>query len=215
LSSSASKSPALLAYIAALNNVDAVALLSTGKVRARLDPAITAKKGIERHHLFPRAYLRKQKVAGTKQINQIANMALVEWHDNIAISDHPPSLYSPLFRCPVCGATRDARAGHNRSGAVHAGGLLRRRHLRRVLGDPPPAAVDNRGVAACPPTSDLHELGGPGLGDARARRTLLAQYVVPAEYCVRAGRRRSRVVATILVHCHGVLRVHLALVTAR
>jgi hypothetical protein len=62
------------AYIAALNIVDANALLSTGKVRARLDPAVTAKKGIERHHLFPRAYLRKQKMTGTKQINQIANM---------------------------------------------------------------------------------------------------------------------------------------------
>ncbi|GIF04595.1 GmrSD restriction endonuclease domain-containing protein [Actinoplanes siamensis] len=95
LSSSASKSPALLAYIAALNIVDADALLSTGKVRARLDPAVTAKKGIERHHLFPRAYLRKLKIAGTKQINQIANMALVEWYDNIAISDQPPSVYWP------------------------------------------------------------------------------------------------------------------------
>jgi len=91
LASSASKSPALLAYIAALNIVDADALLSTAKVRARLDPAVTAKKGIERHHLFPRAYLRRQKVTGTKQINQIANMALVEWHDNIAISDPPPA----------------------------------------------------------------------------------------------------------------------------
>ncbi len=95
LASSASKSPALLAYIAALNIVDADALLSTGKVRARLDPAVTAKKGIERHHLYPRAYLRKQKITGTKQINQIANMALVEWHDNIAISDLPPATYWP------------------------------------------------------------------------------------------------------------------------
>jgi hypothetical protein len=95
LASSASKSPALLAYITALNIVDADALLSTAKVRARLDPAVTAKKGIERHHLFPRAYLRKQKVTGTKQINQIASMALVEWHDNIAISDLPPATYWP------------------------------------------------------------------------------------------------------------------------
>jgi hypothetical protein len=46
LATSASKSPALLAYIAALNILDADALLSTGKVRGRLDPAITAKKGI-------------------------------------------------------------------------------------------------------------------------------------------------------------------------
>jgi hypothetical protein len=96
LATSASKSPALLAYIAALNIHDSDALLSTGKVRARLDPAITAKKGIERHHIFPRAYLRSElRIADNKEINQIANMALVEWADNIAISDDPPSVYWP------------------------------------------------------------------------------------------------------------------------
>ena len=96
LATSASKSPALLAYIAALNILDADALLSTGKVRARLDPAITAKKGIERHHIFPRAYLRSElKITDNREINQIANMALVEWADNIAISDDPPGVYWP------------------------------------------------------------------------------------------------------------------------
>ena len=44
LATSASKSPALLAYIAALNILDADPLLSTGKVRSRLDPAITARR---------------------------------------------------------------------------------------------------------------------------------------------------------------------------
>jgi hypothetical protein len=96
LATSAAKSPALLAYIAALNILDADALLSTGKVRARLDPAITAKKGIERHHIFPRAYLKSVlKVKGNKDINQIANMALVEWADNLAISDAAPETYWP------------------------------------------------------------------------------------------------------------------------
>jgi len=96
LATSASKSPALLAYIAALNILDADALLSTGKVRSRLDPAITAKKGIERHHIFPRAYLSAVlKVTDNKEINQIGNMALVEWADNIAISDDPPPVYWP------------------------------------------------------------------------------------------------------------------------
>jgi len=96
LATSASKSPALLAYIAALNILDADALLSTGKVRARLDPAITAKKGIERHHIFPRAYLRSElKITDNREINQIANMALVEWADNIAISDDAPDVYWP------------------------------------------------------------------------------------------------------------------------
>jgi hypothetical protein len=96
LATSASKSPALLAYIAALNILDADALLSTGKVRGRLDPAITAKKGIERHHIFPRAYLRTElKITDNREINQIANMALVEWADNIAISDDAPEVYWP------------------------------------------------------------------------------------------------------------------------
>jgi hypothetical protein len=94
LSTSAAKSPALLAYIAALNILDADALLSNTKVRSRLDPAITMKKGIERHHLFPRAYLRTQlKITDNREINQIANMTLVEWADNIAISDDAPSRY--------------------------------------------------------------------------------------------------------------------------
>ncbi|MDX3235253.1 DUF262 domain-containing protein [Streptomyces sp. ME03-5709C] len=93
LDTAASKSPALMAYIAALNILDADALLSTGKVRARLDPAVIAKKSIERHHLFPRNYLKRTGVEDVQRINQIANMALVEWHDNIAISDKPPAEY--------------------------------------------------------------------------------------------------------------------------
>ena len=54
------------------------------------------KKGIERHHIFPRAYLQSRlNITDTKEINQIANMALVEWADNIAISDDAPALYWP------------------------------------------------------------------------------------------------------------------------
>jgi hypothetical protein len=85
-----------MAYIAALNILDAEALLSTGKVRSGLDPAIIARKGIERHHLFPPNHLRHSLgIKDTRQINQIANMALVEWCDNIAISDLPPAQYWP------------------------------------------------------------------------------------------------------------------------
>lgn len=96
LATSASKSPALLAYIAALNIHDADVLLSTSKVRSRLDPAITLKKGIERHHLFPKGYLKAAlSITDTKRINQIANFALVDWSDNIAISDLAPAAYWP------------------------------------------------------------------------------------------------------------------------
>lgn len=96
LATSASKSPALLAYIAALNILDADILLSTSKVRSRLDPAITLKKGIERHHLFPKGYLKATLgISDVKRINQIANFALVDWVENIAISDLAPSAYWP------------------------------------------------------------------------------------------------------------------------
>jgi hypothetical protein len=96
LATSASKSPALLAYIAALNILDADVLLSTSKVRSRLDPAITLKKGIERHHLFPKGYLKSVLgISDIKRVNQIANFALVDWVENIAISDHAPSAYWP------------------------------------------------------------------------------------------------------------------------
>ena len=44
LATSASKSPSLMAYIAALNILDAELSLSTGKVRARLDPASRRRK---------------------------------------------------------------------------------------------------------------------------------------------------------------------------
>lgn len=94
LATSAAKSPALLAYIAALNVHDADILLSSSKVRSRLDPAITLKKGIERHHLFPKGYLKSVLgITDTKRVNQIANFALVDWSDNIAISDLAPAHY--------------------------------------------------------------------------------------------------------------------------
>lgn len=95
LGTAAAKSPALLAYFAGLNILDADALLSSGKVRDRLDPAVTAKKGIERHHLFPKEYLKRIGIKDFRQINQIGNMALVEWSDNIAISDAMPNEYWP------------------------------------------------------------------------------------------------------------------------
>ncbi len=96
LNTSASRSPALFGYIAALNILDADALLATASVRSWLDPALLARKGIERHHLFPKEYLSKKLgISSPRQVNQIANFALVEWSDNIAISDKSPTVYWP------------------------------------------------------------------------------------------------------------------------
>jgi hypothetical protein len=98
LATSSPRSPALFAYYAALNLLDAQVLFSKMKVTDLLDPSIKAKKSaLERHHLFPRRYLKKAGIAERREINQIANYALVEWSDNITISDLPPSDYAPEY----------------------------------------------------------------------------------------------------------------------
>lgn len=95
LDSSSSRSPALFAYWAALNILDADALFSDVRVRDLIDRQATAKKGIERHHLFPRAYLRDKGVTTTSTINAIANLAFVDWPENNGISDAAPQDYWP------------------------------------------------------------------------------------------------------------------------
>lgn len=99
LATSSPKSPALFAYYAALNILNADVLFSKLKVSELLKAEIQAKKkAVERHHLFPRAYLERIGVTDRAKINQIANFALVEWPDNIDISDAPPNEYFPRLR---------------------------------------------------------------------------------------------------------------------
>lgn len=88
--------PAYTAYLAALTILDAEALLSTLSVKDWIDPNRSPVKGVEKHHLFPKHYLKdKLGYSTTRQINQVANQALVEWSDNIDISDRAPSTYWP------------------------------------------------------------------------------------------------------------------------
>ncbi|OIO95734.1 MAG: hypothetical protein AUK03_05040 [Anaerolineae bacterium CG2_30_64_16] len=98
LTISGARVPALFAYYAALNLLDARVLFSKVKVADLLDPAAHAKKSaLERHHLFPRKYLAKLGISEQPQQNQLANFALVEWQDNIEISDTAPATYLPKY----------------------------------------------------------------------------------------------------------------------
>ncbi|MEZ4680540.1 MAG: DUF262 domain-containing protein [Caldilineaceae bacterium] len=98
LATSSPRSPSLFAYLAALNLLDARVLFSQMKVAELIDRALRGKKAaLERHHLFPRAYLRRIGITETREINQIANYALVEWKDNIDIKDAPPATYLPKY----------------------------------------------------------------------------------------------------------------------
>jgi hypothetical protein len=102
LATSASTSPSLYAYYASLYVLGANGLFSKLKVSELLQDGLRSKKSaLERHHLFPKAWLHKQGIVEQRDTNQIANYALVEWSDNIAISDTPPAAYLPqyLARC--------------------------------------------------------------------------------------------------------------------
>ena len=94
LATSAGRSPALFGFYAAQTLLGAQALFSQSPVVDLLDPpAQGQKRALERHHLFPKQYLKKQGIESVRDINQIANYALVEWDDNISISDAPPTQY--------------------------------------------------------------------------------------------------------------------------
>ncbi len=91
-------SPYLFGYHAALNLLGATALFSGVKISEILDPAVSSRRSlIERHHLFPKSYLRSVGINGIYSINQIANYAFLEWDDNNKISDKPPSQYFPQY----------------------------------------------------------------------------------------------------------------------
>ncbi len=97
LANTSSTSPTLYAYYASLYIHDAYGLFSKLKIKDLLQEGIRAKKSaVERHHLFPKAWLINNGFPDQRDTNQIANYALVEWSDNIYISDSHPAEYLPL-----------------------------------------------------------------------------------------------------------------------
>lgn len=98
LATSTGRSPALFGFYAAQALLGARALFSKSAVADLLDPpAQGQKKALERHHLFPKQYLKTLGIEGVRDTNQIANYALVEWDDNIGISDDAPAKYWPVY----------------------------------------------------------------------------------------------------------------------
>lgn len=96
LATAAPLSPSMFAYFASLVLLEAQALFSEQKVADLLDAAIQApRSALERHHLFPKNYLKKLGITEIRETNQIANYALAEWRDNDWIGDLAPSEYLP------------------------------------------------------------------------------------------------------------------------
>ena len=86
------------AYVASLNITNAKILFSKSNllVSKLFEPGTDGKrKSLEKHHLFPKAYLKKQGYADSK-INQMANYAFIDWKDNMEILDEAPETYYPV-----------------------------------------------------------------------------------------------------------------------
>lgn len=96
LETTAARSPTLYAYYAALSLLKARILFSPMAVSELLDPAVRGDRlAVERHHLFPVAYLKGIGIDASREVDQIANYAMVEWPENAAIGALPPSEYAP------------------------------------------------------------------------------------------------------------------------
>ncbi|WP_137893530.1 DUF262 domain-containing protein [Ramlibacter sp. 2FC] len=112
LATAAGRSPALFGFYAAKTLLGARALFSKSPVSDLLDPpAQGQKRALERHHLFPKKYLKTLGIEGVRDTNQIANYTLVEWDDNIAISDDAPTTYWPKYAQRFTSAELDEMCG--------------------------------------------------------------------------------------------------------
>ncbi len=98
LVSGAARNPAMFAYYAALNILGAKVLFSNLTTTQLIENGVRENRAaLERHHLFPRKYLKRIGIEDSAEINQVANYALVEWSDNNDISDKAPNEYLPAY----------------------------------------------------------------------------------------------------------------------
>lgn len=104
LANSAPRNPSWFGYCAALNILDAKVLFSSLHTRELFSPTANGtKNALERHHLFPKAYLAEIGINDDRDRNQQGNFAFIEWNDNIEILDTSPAEYmkDQLAKIPV------------------------------------------------------------------------------------------------------------------
>lgn len=99
LATSSARSPSLFAYYASLNLLDARVLFSKMKISELLDPSIKAKKSaIERHHLYPKKYLKS--LVSLKPVIQ-TKLQIMPWSNGGIILTFlispPQSIFQNIF----------------------------------------------------------------------------------------------------------------------
>ncbi len=105
---SSRSNPAESTYIASKIFEDNNVLFSEIKLKDYLSPLINSpKKQVEKHHIFPKNYLKTSMNLKQVDFNQIANMIYIDYHVNIRISDMPPYEYWKLVLNECSDNTRD------------------------------------------------------------------------------------------------------------
>ena len=94
LNSSASTSAVWNTYLAALNILNVKVLFSDLYYNQLLTGDYNGTRtALEKHHLFPKAFLERIGIKDDRDRNQIANFAYIEWGDNMTVGDDAPSEY--------------------------------------------------------------------------------------------------------------------------
>ena len=99
LHSSSAISPSWYAYLASINVLGYPMLFSTIPLSNYwITGASGKKKAIDKHHIFPKNYLKNIGFESDRDRNQIANFTYLDYNTNIEIKDNPPSDYVQQFR---------------------------------------------------------------------------------------------------------------------
>ena len=94
-----SRAPMALAFRAAQVVLGSRALFSDQLLQNLLNPpGQGGRSASEMHHLFPKAWLQANGVEDRRRINQVANLADVNWHDNSVAGRENPAKYVPRLR---------------------------------------------------------------------------------------------------------------------
>lgn len=93
------RAPAALTFRAAQVVLGARALFSDQLLQNLWDKSQAAGRAArEAHHLFPTTWLRSHGITDRRQVNQVANLSDVGWHENTIIGGQSPATYVPRLR---------------------------------------------------------------------------------------------------------------------
>lgn len=99
LRTSKTTSPTWCAFVASQNVLGAQVWLSTTPLLSLLNVGSSGtKRAYDKHHIFPKNYLKSIGIKKEVDYNQIANYIFLDYQTNIDILDQAPAEYAPHFR---------------------------------------------------------------------------------------------------------------------